>query len=141
MKKSYLLACAVMAMTILVTGGCEQAQLDSEIKNNPAASSSGTNELVTVLNPASAGKMAERLPLVPRLDNLEGKTIYMVDINWGGIEAATSVFEEMQGWFARNVPGANIILRRTQGNMFTDDPGLWQEIGEQGDAAIVGIAS
>jgi hypothetical protein len=54
-----------------------------------------------VLNPAISVKMAERVPLVPRLNTLEGKTIYMVDIQWGGPEAAYSVYEEMQAWFAK----------------------------------------
>ena len=35
---------------------------------------------ITVLNPAISTKIAERVPLVPRLDTLEGKTIYLVDM-------------------------------------------------------------
>jgi hypothetical protein len=101
-------------------------------------STADQQELITVMNPAIAGKLAERLPLAPRLDSLEGKTIYMVDNQWGGPEGAYQLFEEMQVWFAENMPGVKTVLRRTAGNMFTDDPALWQEIREKGDAAIIG---
>lgn len=140
MKTDHLLTTTMLALVCLVFAGCEQAPLE-DTSVDPQATSTTKQELITVLNPAIAGKLAERIPLVPRLDSLEGKTIYLVDINWGGIEAAHSFYEEMQGWFARNIPSAKIILRRTQGNMFTDDPALWKEISAQGDAAIVGIAS
>jgi len=105
----------------------------------PAATGSG-KELITVYNPAIAGKLADRLPLTPRLDTLEGKTLYMIDVQWGGPTAGYSVLEVMQEWFHKNMPGVKTVLRHIKGNMFTDDPELWQEISAQGDAAIVGIA-
>jgi hypothetical protein len=107
-------------------------------KNGSPASSAGP---ITVLNPAIAGKLAERIPLGPRLESLQGKTIYLVDIQWGGPDAAYSVFEEVQAWFAQNMPSVKTVLRRTTGNMFQDDPGMRKELIEKkADAAIVGIA-
>jgi hypothetical protein len=97
--------------------------------------------LVTVMNPAVASRMAERLPLAPRLDTLGGKTIYMVDINWGGPEAALSIFEEMQAWFARNMPGVRTVIKMKKGGYEADDPELWKEIKEsKGDGAILGVS-
>ncbi len=95
-------------------------------------------EKITVMNPAIAGKFAVRLALSPRLDTLEGKTVYMVDNQWGGPEGAYQLFEEMEVWFKENMPSVKTVLRRTQGNMFTDDPALWKEISEKGNAAIIG---
>jgi hypothetical protein len=104
----------------------------------PAVISAG--EKITVMNPAITTKIAQRLPMTaPRLDTLEGKTIYLIDNQWGGPEGAYQLLEEMQNWFAENSPGIKTELRRTKGNMFTDDPELWQEISERGDAAIVGV--
>src|SRR3989304_8098500 len=104
----------------------------------PAVISAG--EKITVMNPAIATKLAPRLPMTaPRLDTPEGKTIYLVDNQWGGPEGPYQLFEEMQKWFADQMPGARTVLRRTKGNMFTDDPELWQEISEKGDAAIIGV--
>ena len=98
----------------------------------------GADEKITVMNPAIAGKIAPRAPLSPRLDTLEGKTIYMVDNQWGGPEGAYQLLEEMQAWFAANMPSVKVIVRRTKDNMFGDDPVLWKEISEKGDAAIIG---
>jgi len=96
---------------------------------------------ITVMNPGIANKPSERFPLVPRLNSLEGKTIYLVDIQWGGPDAAYSVWEEVQAWFNQNMPSVKTVLRRTTDNMFSDDPGLRKELTDKKvDAAIVGIA-
>jgi hypothetical protein len=103
----------------------------------PAGSAAG--EKITVMNPAISTKFAKRLPLSPRLDTVEGKTIYLIDNQWGGPEGAYQLLEEMHNWFTEHKPGVKTVLRRTKGNMFTDDPELWQEISEKGDAAILGV--
>jgi hypothetical protein len=96
--------------------------------------------LITVLNPAIESQMVDRLPLSPRLDTLENKTLYLVDINWGGPEAAYSVFEEMQAWFAQNIPSLKVIIKRKYGSYSNDDPALWKEIAKNGNAALIGIS-
>ena len=104
-------------------------------------SQSDSAPLTTVLSPAVANKLAERLPLAPRLDTLEGKTVYMVDINWGGPEAALSIFEEMQAWFAKNKPTVKTVIKMKRGGYEADDPALWKEIKDsRGDAAILGVS-
>jgi hypothetical protein len=105
-----------------------------------ASGAAESAKLITVLNPVVASKMATRVPLSPRLDSVDGKTIYMVDINWGGPEAAYSVFEEMQAWFAANKPTVKTVIRRIKGSYSSDDPELWKEISKNGNAAIVGIS-
>jgi len=100
----------------------------------------GEERLITVMNPAIASKVVERIPLGPRLDTLEGKTIYLYDIQWGGPEAAYSVYEEMQGWFSRNMPSVKTIIRRGSGWM-SEDKGILKEItANKVDGVIVGIA-
>ena len=95
---------------------------------------------VTVLNPAIATKLVERVPLAPRAAALEGKTLYLVDLQWGGPEAAYSVFEEMRDWFARNMPSVKTEIRRSSGGPFGDDAGLRKEILARGAAgAVIGI--
>jgi hypothetical protein len=96
--------------------------------------------LVTVLNPEVANKMPDRLPLSPRLDSLEGKTLYLVDIGWGGPEAAPSVYEEIKAWFAQNMPSVKTEIRRIKGSYESDDPALWKEIKAKGNAAMIGIS-
>ena len=93
---------------------------------------------IVVVNPGITSEMVERLPLSPRLDSIEGKTLYIVDNQWGGPQGAYVLFEEMEKWFHENQPTVKVVLRKTRDNMFGDDPALWKEIKEQGDAAIIG---
>jgi hypothetical protein len=96
--------------------------------------------LITVMNPAISTKMTERVPLGPRLDTLEGKTIYMYDTQWGGPDAASSVYEEMQGWLARNMPSVKTVIYKGTGWM-SDDKGFVKKVAEDKvDGVILGIA-
>lgn len=97
-------------------------------------------DVVTVLNPIVESKMAERLPLSPRLDTLSGKTLYLVDINWGGPQAAWSVYEQMETWMAEHMSDVKVVRKRLAASYMVDDPALWAEIAEKGDAALIGIA-
>ena len=92
------------------------------------------------MNPAVTEKLAERVPLAPRLDSLEGKTIYLVDMNYEGI-LGTPVMGEMQAWFKKNMPGVKTVLKLKSGSYISDDPALWKEIAENGgDGVIMGVA-
>jgi hypothetical protein len=107
---------------------------------SPVQAQRGADAKITVMNPAIASKMADRTPLSPRLDTLDGKTIYLVDINWGGPDAAYSVFEEIQAWFAQNKPSVKIVIKRKSGMYTADDKPLWAEIKKNGNAALIGIS-
>ena len=99
------------------------------------------DDVIVVLNPACSSSMAERVSLAPRtLGNLDDKTIYMVDIGWGGPKAGYDVFEVMQGWFAENLPSAKTVLVRKKGGYADDDPELWEKIKAGGDACIIGLS-
>ena len=105
-----------------------------------AGSISEGSEKITVMNPAIANPMVDRVALTERLDSLDGKTLYLVDINWGGPNAAYSVFQEMEIWLAENKPKVKVVVKRKTGSYMGDDPVLWKEIGEKGDAALIGIS-
>ena len=132
----------MIAVTVAFAG-LAPAQAPSGAKAPAAAKKApvaAKKPLITVLNPAIESKMVDRIPLPPRLNTLEGKTLYLVDINWGGPEAAYSVFEEMQSWFAQNMPSVKIIIKRKYGSYSNDDPALWKEIAKNGNAAMIGIS-
>jgi hypothetical protein len=135
-RKHLLTSVLLLIMATVALAGLAPAQAQRGAKKPAAAN----KPLITVLNPAIASTMVDRVPLSPRLDTLEGKTLYMVDIGWGGPEAAYSVFEEVQDWFAKNMPSVKTIIKRKTGSYSQDDPALWKEIAKNGNAAIIGIS-
>jgi len=133
MKRKLQLSNCLLAFAILMLSGVAPAQT---ARNAPAPQ----GKLITVLNPAITEKLAPRVPLAPRLDTLEGKTLYLVDMNYEGI-GGTPVMGEMQKWFAKNVPGVKAILKLKSGSYIADDPALWKEIAaNKGNGVILGVA-
>ncbi len=133
MKNIQLLSSCLLVAVVLTFSGIAplQAQRDA---------AGSRDRLITVLNPAVTEKLAARVPLAPRIDTLEGKTIYLVDMNYEGI-GGTPVMVEMQAWFAKNMPGVKAIYKLKRGNYVDDDPALWKEIAaNKGNAVILGVA-
>lgn len=130
------------ASPALVAGTPSLARAAATIPAAAGAAGCGSeNSAVSVLNPAIATKFADRVPLAPRLDSLEGKTIYLVDTDWGGMQQNDGILEEIQKWFAQKMPGVKTIIKIKAGNFVTDDPGLWKEIAQNhGDGVIIGVA-
>jgi hypothetical protein len=99
-----------------------------------------SGKLVTVLNPEIPNKVAERAPLIPRLDTVDGKTIWYVSENWGDAKSNAIFFEELQKWFAINHPTTKLVYKVKNGSFMVDDPGLLKELVANADAAILGVA-
>jgi hypothetical protein len=77
-------------------------------------------------------------PLAPRLDSLNGKTIYLIDTGFGG---SGKFLDQMQAWVGEHMPSVKTVRRRKTGNIFRDDTkDLWAEVKEKGHAAILGVA-
>ncbi|HEX4001521.1 MAG TPA: hypothetical protein VHX36_02660 [Candidatus Acidoferrales bacterium] len=105
------------------------------------AAGCATGALVTAMNPAVTAQLAQRIPLAPRLDSLDGKTIYLVDTDWGGMGQNDGIIQEMQAWFAERMPSVKTVIRVKKGNFVTDDPALWKEIADsKGDGVVLGVA-
>lgn len=106
----------------------------------PLAPEEGEEEegLVTVLNPIcqQAEPAKEIHPLAPRLDTLDGKTIYLVDSNYGSQEV---FFETLKDVLAEEYPNTTFIYAVKQGTYFRADKALWAEIEENGDGVILGV--
>jgi hypothetical protein len=105
-----------------------------------------TQKLSVVLNPeaqrtpASEGSGAgvPSWSMAPRLDTLNGKTVYLVNQGFGGSDL---FMEQLKAWFAVNMPTVKTILKRKTGFIFRDDTSdLWKEIKEKGHAVIFGVA-
>ena len=103
---------------------------------NRVRSEKGEEAMITVLNPRCKPPSIAVVPMAPRLDTLDGKTVYFVDIRFPGTE---TFIREMMAWFNRNMPVVKTEFRSKAGSMFDDDPRLWAEIKEKGNAVVMGL--
>ena len=94
------------------------------------------SDKITIVNPRGRFPLLEQSGMAPRLDSLEGKTVYLVSLAW---PYTHQFMEEFERILADKYPGTTFILKTKQGSYAEDDPELWTEIQENGDAAIVGI--
>jgi hypothetical protein len=91
---------------------------------------------ITVLNPLGQPPAIARVPMAPRIDNLDGKTIYIVDI---GFTDTHQFFTEMQKLLSERYPKTTWEVRTKAGTYFDDDPKLWAEIKGKGQGMIMGV--
>jgi hypothetical protein len=76
--------------------------------------------------------------MAKRLDTLENKTVYMVDIGFGG---GYKFMLQLQKWFTENMPSVTTVVKRKPGGVFSDDRNdLWEEVKVKGDAVVLGVA-
>ena len=77
-------------------------------------------------------------PMAKRLGTLENKTVYLVDIGFGG---GYKFMLQLQKWFTENMPSVTTIVKRKPGNVFMDDKNdLWEEVKANGQAVVLGVA-
>lgn len=91
---------------------------------------------VPVLNPRGIQPSIRLIPLAPRLESLDGKTIYVVDTNFPLTEPFV---QEIQKVMAVRYPKTNWVYKKKIGSYFEDDPKLWQEIKAKGHGMIMAI--
>jgi hypothetical protein len=101
----------------------------------------GGDGRITVMNPAIENKAAERVPLAPRLKNLNNKLIYMINLSWEGPDAANYFYGAMTDWLHKHYTGVRTVVKVTADGMFGTDPGILKAIKEDhADAVIIGVA-
>ncbi len=91
---------------------------------------------ISVLNPMGYPPKVTAKPMAPRVNTLNGKTVYLVDCRF---DDSDLFLKQMQGWFEENMPGVRTRFIQIRNVYTKDDPQTWQEIKERGDAAIIGV--
>ncbi len=91
---------------------------------------------ITVLNPTGYPPQVTPKPMAPRLDTLDGKTVYLVDCRF---DDSDLFLNQMQGWFTEHLPAVNTRFIQIPNVYTKDDPETWEEIQREGDAAIIGV--
>jgi hypothetical protein len=90
------------------------------------------------LAPRGGGAKPSSPSFAPRLDTLESKTLYLVDIGFSG---GDQFMAQLQKWFGEHMPAVTTIRKRKPGHVFgADDDVLWEEVKAKGDAVVLGVA-
>ena len=92
--------------------------------------------MVTVINPQGQPPAAQQMPMARRLDSLEGKTVYLVDVRW---PYTHQFLEELCNVLSQRYPTTKFVMRDKAGSYGENDPKLWAEIQERGNAAILAV--
>lgn len=124
-----LLALLGMSPTLLANSPARAQQAGK------AAPGAGPGKVVG-LNPRGTPPPIRLIPMAPRLDSLNGKTVYLVDV---GFHDGDNFLRQIQIWFQKNMPGVTTVFRRKAGAYAEDDPKLWEEIKVKGNAMIMAI--
>jgi hypothetical protein len=96
----------------------------------------GAGKLIEVHQPMGYPPTIEQLGMARRLDSLEGKTVYLVDCRF---DDGDLLLQQMQNWLAEYMPGVRTVFVQKDGVYTEDDPRLFEEIRQRGDAVILGV--
>ena len=92
-------------------------------------------EKLTVHDPRGFPPKVAGKPLAPRLQSLEGRTLYLVDCLFDNSDAFV---DQMHAWFGEHMPGVD-IKRIKPRESWVDDPDMCAAIQQDGDAAVLAV--
>lgn len=93
-------------------------------------------EKLTVFNPMGYPPKVAPRPMAPRLDTLDGKTVYLVDARF---DDSDIFLRQMEAWFNEHMPSVTTKFIQLSSVYTRDDPQTWETIKANGDAAIIGV--
>ena len=91
---------------------------------------------VVVHNPMGYPPKVSGKALAPRLDTLNGRTVYIVDCRF---DDSDILLKSVQDWFTEHLPEVKTVYKPISSVYTRDDLATWQEIKEKGDAAVIGV--
>jgi hypothetical protein len=89
-----------------------------------------------VFNPQGQLPAMPQMSMAPRLDSMDGKTIYVVDVRW---PYTRQVSVEICNVLSERFPDTKFELREKAGSYGEDDQELWTEIQQRGDGIIMAV--
>jgi hypothetical protein len=91
--------------------------------------------LLTVHDPRGYPPKVTGKRLAPRLQSLNGKTLYLVDCLFDNSEA---FMDQLRRWFAEHMPGIDTRMIKPR-ESWVDDPLMREKIAADGHAAVFGV--
>jgi hypothetical protein len=102
----------------------------------PAELETAPEATVSVLDPTGYPPVVKGKLPADRLDSLDGATIYLVDSRF---DDSIELLKQVQAWFGEHLPAVTTRLVQLSSTYARDDPQLWEQIRNDGDAAILGV--
>jgi hypothetical protein len=90
---------------------------------------------LTVHDPRGYPPQVSSKRLAPRLQSLDGKTVFLVDCLFDNSDL---FMDQLQRWFAEHLPAVRIKNIKPR-ESWVDDPAMRTAIVREGDAAILGV--
>jgi hypothetical protein len=91
---------------------------------------------ITVINPRGIQPPIRLIPMAPRNESLDGKTIYFVDTRYPNTRQFVQEFIKA---LQEKYPKTNWVLKDKVGGYMDDDPKLWAEVKEKAQGVIMTI--
>jgi hypothetical protein len=91
---------------------------------------------LSVFNPVGYPPKITKKSQAPRLESIDGKTIYLVDCRF---DDSIELLKQVQAWFGEHMPSVTTKLISLSSYYGHDDPATWEIIKANGDAAILGV--
>jgi hypothetical protein len=91
---------------------------------------------LTALDPTGFPPRAPGVEFAPRLDELDGELVYLVDCRF---EDADRLLEQVQRWLSEHRPAVRTKIIRWRGHGFDPDPQTLADVAADGSAAILGV--
>ena len=91
---------------------------------------------ISVLNPLGFPPKVALKKMAPRLEGLDGRTIYLVDPRF---DDSGLFMEQLQKVFANRLPNVTTKIVQMSNVYHHDDPQTWETIQAEADAAIIGV--
>jgi hypothetical protein len=131
MKRHFVVAAiAMLCLSLFCSYPYLSNQAQAEGKTAPA------DHRITVLSPLGTPPAIKLKPMAPRLNTLEGKTIYLIDQGYLGTD---NLLKEMIVWLEKEHPKTNFVFKRLGMTMGPEPPALFAEIKQKADAVIMGL--
>jgi hypothetical protein len=92
-------------------------------------------EQLTVHDPRGFPPKVTGKALAPRLESLDGGTLYLVDCLFDNSDV---FMDQLNGWFSEHLPAVRTKVIRPR-ESWADDPEMRERVASDGDAAILGV--
>jgi len=136
MNRRDLLSLLGMSPALLAGATADGQQPKPQATKPVAGGHTSGQGKITALNPKGTPPPIQLIPMAPRLDSLDGKTVYLVDTGFHGSDV---LLHEIEAWFHDKMPNVTVVFRRKAGPYMEDDAALWKEIKAKGNAAIMAV--